>query len=121
MRSLSSGRPEAGPVGTAPERRSPDCFAELVIGRAFARTAKADNQHFRDYSPTGHDADMPKSTKMANAEVGPEEWYARSCPIPAIHPVPDIRHSSGGSDASRVDKAVRGDVVDLAARSTDIH
>jgi hypothetical protein len=29
--------------------------------------------------------------------------------------------SFGGSDASRVDKAVRGDVIDLAARSTDIH
>ena len=41
--------------------------------------------------------------------------------IPAIHPVPDIRRSSGGSDASRVDTSVRGDVVDLAARSTDIH
>jgi hypothetical protein len=27
----------------------------------------------------------------------------------------------GGSDASRVDTSVRGDVVDLAARSTDIH
>ena len=39
----------------------------------------------------------------------------------AIHPVPDIRRSSGGSDASRVDTSVRGDVVDLAARSTDIH
>lgn len=29
--------------------------------------------------------------------------------------------TSNGSDASRVNKAVRGDVVDLAARSTYIH
>jgi hypothetical protein len=54
-------------------------------------------------------------------EIGPEEWCFWSCPIPAIHPAPDIRRSSGGSDASRVNQAVRGDVVDLAARSTDIH
>src|SRR6266850_8339190 len=54
-------------------------------------------------------------------EISPEEWCVWSCPIPAIHPAPDIRRSSGGSDASRVNKAVRGDVVDLAARSTDIH
>ena len=41
----------------------------------------------------------------------------------AGHPlVPDITHSSmGGSDASRIDRVVRGDVVDLAARGTDIH
>src|SRR6516164_3224699 len=38
-------------------------------------------------------------------------------PIPAIHPASDI----GGSDASWVDRAVRGDVVDLAARSPHIH
>ena len=31
------------------------------------------------------------------------------------------RRSFGGSDASRVDTAIRGDVVDLAARRTDIH
>jgi hypothetical protein len=38
------------------------------------------------------------------------------------HPLlPDIGCSSGGSDASRVDTSVRGDIVDLAARSTDIH
>ena len=55
------------------------------------------------------------------AEVGPGEWRVWSCPIPAIHPVPDIRRSSGGSDASRVDSPVRGDVVDLAARDTDVH
>ena len=36
-------------------------------------------------------------------------------------PVPDIRRSFGGSDASRVDTSVRGDVVDLAARNADIH
>ena len=30
------------------------------------------------------------------------------------------RHSFGGPDASRVDTSVRGDIVDLAARSTDI-
>ena len=36
-------------------------------------------------------------------------------------PLPDIGCSSGGSDASRVDTSVRGDIVDLAARSTDIH
>src|SRR6266481_5344117 len=29
-----------------------------------------------------------------SAEVGPEEWCVWPCPIPAIHPVPDIR--SGG-------------------------
>src|SRR6266481_1569559 len=38
----------------------------------------------------------------------------------AIHAVPDIRPSSGGSDASRVDRTVRGDVVDLAARNADV-
>jgi hypothetical protein len=54
-------------------------------------------------------------------EVGPGEWCARSCPVPAIHSVPDIRRSSGRSDASRVDISVRGDVVDLATRRTDIH
>jgi len=38
------------------------------------------------------------------------------------HPLlPDIGRSFGGSDASRVDTPVRGDVVDLAARSADIH
>jgi hypothetical protein len=31
------------------------------------------------------------------------------------------QRSSDGSDASRVDTAVRGDVVDFAARSADIH
>ena len=36
-------------------------------------------------------------------------------------PLPDIGRSSGGSDASRVDTSVRGDIVDFAARSTDIH
>ena len=37
-------------------------------------------------------------------EVGPGEWCVWSCPIPAIHPVPDIRHSIGGvADARRVD------------------
>src|SRR6266478_5295431 len=40
----------------------------------------------------------------------------------SCHPLlPDIGCSSGGSDASRVDTSVRGDIVDLAARSTDIH
>ncbi len=53
------------------------------------------------------------------AEVGPRN-SARSGPIAAIHPVP-IRRLSAGSDASRVNRAIRGDVVDLAARSTDIH
>ena len=54
-------------------------------------------------------------------EIGIEEWCVWLCPIPAIHPAPDIRRSSGGLDASRVNQAIRGDVVDLAARSTDIH
>jgi hypothetical protein len=40
----------------------------------------------------------------------------------ARHPlVPNIRQSSkGGSDASRINGAVRGDVVDLAARNADV-
>ena len=38
------------------------------------------------------------------------------------HPFgPNVRRSSSGSDASRVDRAVRGDVVDFAARGTDVH
>jgi hypothetical protein len=32
-----------------------------------------------------------------------------------------ISTSFGGSDASRVNTSVRGEVVDLAARDTDIH
>ena len=36
-------------------------------------------------------------------------------------PLPDIGRSFAESDASRIDRAVRGDVGDLAARSTDIH
>ena len=36
-------------------------------------------------------------------------------------PLPDIGRSFGRSDASRIDTAVRGDIVDLAARSADIH
>jgi hypothetical protein len=36
-------------------------------------------------------------------------------------PLPDVGRSFGGSDASRVDTSVRGDVVDLAACSADIH
>ncbi len=36
-------------------------------------------------------------------------------------PLPRYRTSFGGSDASRVDSPVRGDVIDLAARSADIH
>ena len=43
-------------------------------------------------------------------------------PIPAIHPyLADIERSFGGSDAPRVDTPVRGEVLDLAARDTDIH
>lgn len=38
------------------------------------------------------------------------------------HPyLAEIERSFGGSDAPRVNTPVRGDVVDLAARSTDIH
>jgi hypothetical protein len=36
-------------------------------------------------------------------------------------PLPDIGRSFGGSDASRVNTSVRGEVVNLAARDTDIH
>jgi hypothetical protein len=36
-------------------------------------------------------------------------------------PLPDIGRSFGGSDALRVNTSVRGEVVDLAARDTDIH
>jgi len=36
-------------------------------------------------------------------------------------PLPDTERSFGRSDASRIDTSVRGDVIDLAARSTDIH
>src|SRR3954471_4639790 len=50
-------------------------------------------------------------------EAGPEEWCVRACLIPSTY----RRRKSNGSDASRVNKAVRGDVVDLAARSTYIH
>jgi hypothetical protein len=39
-----------------------------------------------------------------------------------VHPsLPDIGRSFGGSDALRVNTSVRGEVVDLAARYTDIH
>jgi hypothetical protein len=42
--------------------------------------------------------------------------------IPAINPyLADIERSLGGSDAPRVVSPVRGDVLDLAARSADIH
>jgi hypothetical protein len=34
-------------------------------------------------------------------------------------PISDI-HRRDGSDASRVDKAVRGDAVDFAARNADV-
>ena len=36
-------------------------------------------------------------------------------------PLPDIERSFGRSNASRIDTSVRGDVIDLAARSADIH
>jgi hypothetical protein len=36
-------------------------------------------------------------------------------------PLPDIGRSFGGSDALRVNTSVRGEVVDLAARDTDIN
>src|SRR6476660_9101574 len=36
-------------------------------------------------------------------------------------PLPDIGRSFGRSDASRIDTAVPGDIVDFAARSPDIH
>ena len=35
-------------------------------------------------------------------------------------PSPDIARSFGGPDSSRVDRSVRGDVVDLAARRADV-
>jgi hypothetical protein len=39
-----------------------------------------------------------------------------------MHPyLADIERSFGGSDASPVDTPVRGEVLDLAARDTDIH
>jgi hypothetical protein len=36
-------------------------------------------------------------------------------------PPPDIGRSFGGSDTLRVNTSVRGEVIDLAARDTDIH
>jgi hypothetical protein len=51
----------------------------------------------------------------------PGKWCGWSCAIPVIHRcrISDI-HRRDGSDAPRVDQAVRCDEVDLAARSTDI-
>src|SRR5262249_19632276 len=40
-------------------------------------------------------------------EVGLRQWCVWSCPIPAIHPVPNIRHSIGGwIGRPAVDRAV---------------
>ena len=47
-------------------------------------------------------------------------WSVWKHPIPTVHRC-QISTSFGGSDASRVGISVRGDVVDLAARNTDIH
>jgi hypothetical protein len=37
------------------------------------------------------------------------------------HQLPDIGRSFGRSDASRIDTSIRGDVVDLTARDTNVY
>src|SRR5260370_38076317 len=55
------------------------------------------------------------------AEVGPGKWSARSCPIPVIHAVPDIRQSSNRrTGLLAVEGPIRDDVFDLTARHADI-
>jgi hypothetical protein len=58
-----------------------------------------------------------KRREMPNAESAPGNGASGRV---AIHPVPDIIRSFGGLDASRVGTSVRGNVVNLAARSADI-
>src|SRR6266436_2705008 len=65
----------------------------------------------------------PRHFSTASTYTGsrPGQWCAWSCPIAVIHRcrISDI-HRRDGPDASRVDRAVRGDVVDLAARNADV-
>jgi hypothetical protein len=63
---------------------------------------------------------------MSSSHFDPQQKSSREMmsveAFNARHPlVPNIgRSSKGGSDASRIDGAVRGDVVDLAARNADV-
>jgi hypothetical protein len=47
-------------------------------------TGKPDHPHFRDYPLTGHDADMPKPTRMTHIGLGAVEAtsvYQRNTPV----------------------------------------
>src|SRR5260221_6328731 len=56
------------------------------------------------------------------AQVGPGKWCARSCPIPVIHAVPDIRQSSNRRTGRlAVEGPIRDDVFDITARHAAIH
>jgi hypothetical protein len=85
---------------------------ELLAHLSEPRTTEFAIKHVK-YKYNGHDrtpclivaVDTPPRHLQANR-------IARS---------PKGSRSSGGSDASRIDTSVRGDIVDLAARRTDIH
>jgi len=76
-------------------------------------------------SEVGGKADLPIRTSglltLTHTGSGPLGNDASSRVRPSHPYLADIERSFGGSDASRVNTSVRGEVVDLAARDTDIH
>ena len=73
------------------------------------------------HSPLHSDEANHQASSDPKAEVGAEEWCVWACPIPVIHRcrISDI-HRRDGSDTSRFDMAVRGDVVDFTAGNADV-
>jgi uncharacterized protein (DUF1330 family) len=46
-------------------------MADEAVSEPTPSTGKTDHRHFRDYPLTGHDADMPKSTRMTHIDHPP--------------------------------------------------
>ncbi len=93
----------AGASTHGQDRRSTSVSTSAHLGRADAARF---GRHGRLLTPTGS---RPLGND-ASSRVRPSHPY-----------LAEIERSFGGSDAPRVNTPVRGDVVDLAARSTDIH
>jgi hypothetical protein len=72
-----------------------------------------------------HSAEADVRPPRRKSGVDPYRKSAGNAAPGRVHsghpPLADIGRSLGGSDASRVNTSVRGEVVDLAARDTDIH
>ena len=89
--------PQLSLLLTLPERAFEGILFYAICSALRFYTAKTHNGS----GPLGNDA---------SSRVRPSHPY-----------LADIERSFGGSDAPRVDTPVRGDVLDLAARSADIH